>query len=660
VLVGGLVLVLGSAAPAQAIPGPKLCDTSKPPTPEMAGTGMESMLNSDTVTPAQFLELHTSPNTLFGRYGGAGVHWHTFGLSCFDFNNPGNNWFANGILGFSKSLASTSQDLLHVAFDPGLLDPLNAVVDRAVGAMRDALYLEWMIPIISLGALWAAWVGLGRRQGTQVVESAVWIVGVIAVSLWLFAYPSTVLTGADDIVTSINQDLYTGFSGAVGQGTTPSDASDATWRVLVYEPWLVGEFGTSDPNSPTVKRFGERLLAAQAYSYDEVARIRQDPKQADPGVGGSIAARKADDFKRLAKELKQTDPAAYQYFSGLHSEQRNRTAFVALIAGLFVAGVQLLFAFFAVVLRVGSLLFMFGSVLILLLGIHPGAGRRAAIRWLNLFLGLVACRIGLAFMLGVQIVVTGIVLQSRTTIGWDRAMILIIALSVALIVFRRPFLRMFSQLGVGGEGGALESFEGGRAQPLRSAMRLFLLWRGLKALGYLGRTARASETVADRTATEPTATPQQQQPPEHLTVVITRVPPAPAGQLGGAPPALGPWRPDGPGPDGGGGRPGGGGDGGGGPGPAGSGPAPHWTVWRSDTGGSPGGAPTPTGGQGPSPAPAGPTRMWTAPASASRVKTAAPAGPDPARSSTPSSPAPPPRPPTPPPAGPTRTGGGSP
>jgi hypothetical protein len=648
VLVGGLVLL--PAAPARAIPGPKLCDTSKPPTPEMAGAGMESMLNSDTVTPAQFLELHTSPNTLFGRYGGAGVHWHTFALSCFDFNNPGNNWFANGILGFSKSLASTSQDLLHIAFDPGLLDPFNAVVDRAVGALRDALYLEWMIPIISVGALWAAWMGLGRRQAVQVVESTVWIVGVIAASLWLFAYPSTVLTGADDLVTSINQDMYTAFSGAVGQGNTTSDASDATWRVLVYEPWLVGEFGTSDPANPSVKRFGERLLAAQAYSYDEVARIRQDPKQADPGVGGSIAARKADDFKRLAKELKQTDPAAYQHFSGLHSEERNRVAFVALIAGLFVSGVQLLFAFFAVVLRVGALLFMFGSVLILLLGIHPGAGRRAAIRWLNLFLGLVACRIGLAFMLGVQILVTGLVLQSRTTIGWDRAMILIIALSVAIIIFRRPFLRMFSQLSVGGEGGALESFEGGRARPIANAMKLFFLWRGLR---YLRRNAVASEAVAERTATEPAAPQQQDQPPEHLTVVITRVPPAPAGQLGGGPLTLGPWRPDGPGPGGGGGGPGGGGGGGGsGAGPPGSGPAPQWTIWRPDTGGSPGASPAPTG-QGPSPAPAGPTRTWTAPASASRVKASAPADPAPPPSSTPT--APPPRPT--PPAGPTRTGG---
>lgn len=574
-------------APARAIPGPKFCDNSQAPTPEMAGTGTQSLLGSNPNhpinQPARFVDLHSDATTLFGRYGGAGIHWHTYKLGCFDLAHPFSSNIANQLLGLTKLVVATALQLFQIAFDPHLLDPFAGVVDRVVGGLRDSLYLRYLTPVIILGGLWAAWVALVRRRETQVVESSVWMVGVIAFALWLFAHPSSAITGPDQLITAVTRDGYTAISAATGQGGKPADIPDQIWRALVYEPWLVGEFGTADAHNQTVRQFGERLLGDQAYSYDEAARVQQDPKQADPTDSGSIAARKADDYKQLADQLRQTDPAAYQYFRGTQAGDQTRTALLATAASVCVAGVLLVLGFLAVVFRFGLLLLVLMAPMCLLFGVHPGAGRRAALRWVNMYGGLVAWRIVINLLLALLITCCGVVFAVRGVVGWAQSMVLIIGLAVAILMFRKPLLHMFSQLTTGGEGG-LESFESGRARPLASALRLFVFWRMLR---WLRRGATATEAIRDSRGFVPEEIPPPQQPAGGAGAWVQVVRPV-AGQLS-QPAGLvrQPWQP-GPPP----GSPPSGGPPGGPPGSGGGGyggPPRVQVVWRPGATGAGGG-----------------------------------------------------------------------
>src|SRR5690606_38131578 len=244
-------------------------------------------------------------------------------------------------------------------------------------------YWPYLRPIVILGAIWLAWYGLIRKRATTTTEGVIWMVLAVTVAIWFFSRPGD-FTGLGKAVTDktgeIINSAFAGLPGAsgtsclpvkgdttaevkgggYGQPGTPGVAqnADALWSTLVCKPWLMGEFGTADPNDPLVRQYGAKLLDIQAIDKEE-----QAAKQLPTGD-----AHQKRFEEEIVKPLEKT-PVFY-LLQGKDWTSRLGIAIGAFIAAM-VAGVLIfLVAVSLLVLKVGFLLLIMLGPVFLLIGVH--------------------------------------------------------------------------------------------------------------------------------------------------------------------------------------------------------------------------------------------------------------------------------------------------
>jgi TrbL/VirB6 plasmid conjugal transfer protein len=488
------ILLLAAAATvlfapaAVGIPSPiKFCDNDRAPLPEEPDAGTANLLvfAPPVVPPVVPIPvLREDPNSLYGRYGTAGQTWATYKLGCVDPGDLANsvkNLGANQLFDNVKVGVTFTLALQRFAFDPALLPRFAPLADQIVAGLRQSLYLEYLLPVLVLAGGWAVWHGFQQRT-SKMSEGGLWMITAIGVSLWFFSHAGGVLLGANDLTVGVSDQIYRGMATVTGQGGPSGAVTDQLWRSLVYQPWVTGEFGRGQANDQVARRYGERLLAAQAYSYDEIAQLARNPKLADPKAPGSIANRKQDDYKQIAKELEANYPAAYAHFRGTQAGSRQGIAGLALVATFFVCLVLVIVGCANIVYQLAAVLLVCMAPAFLLLGIHPGVGRRIALRWLDMLAGAVLKRIFCSLLLSVLVMAYSIVLSPATQLSWGAAIVLTVLFGWAAWIYRKPFLRLFSSLSLSGAAGALESFHGERSKPLRTAFRAVLAYKTLRFL----------------------------------------------------------------------------------------------------------------------------------------------------------------------------------
>jgi TrbL/VirB6 plasmid conjugal transfer protein len=556
-------MLLLFAPAAVGIPSPiKLCDNDKAPLPEEPDAGTANLLTLGPVPPVVPIPvLRDNPASLYGRYGTAGQTWATYKLGCIDpgdLANSVNNSTANMVFGWVKLGVTVTLALHRFAFDPTLLPRFAPLADQIVAGLRDALYLEYLLPILVLGGAWAAMHGL-RQRASKVGEGTIWMVLAIGMSLWFFAHPGGVLNATNDLTVGVSEQIYRSAAGVTGQANTVGGVTDQLWRALVYQPWLTGEFGRGQAGDQVARLYGERLLADQGYSYAEAAQLARDPRLGDPDADGSLAKRKQDDYKRLAKELEANWPAAYAHFRGTQAGSRQGVATLALVAAIFVCLMLLIVGCANIIYQLAVLLLVCMAPAFLLLGTHPGAGRQIALKWVDMLVGAVLKRIFCSLLLTVLVLAYSIVLSPAQQLSWIASMLLTILFGVAAWIYRKPFVRLFSSLSLSGAAGALEAFHGERARPLRTAFRALLAYKTLRFLTkhtkrgapqWPAQQQQHTTTAWQRPTpyTQPLVAPAGQPPPYNpkgaanatarpwVTIIRTNVPNQPAGAAKPVPP----------------------------------------------------------------------------------------------------------------------------
>ncbi|WP_066938335.1 type IV secretion system protein [Microtetraspora fusca] len=437
----------------------------KPPPPDTAatataaaGTGTESTGGATgTGTGAAPAPAEQAALTNYGRYGMAGQFWHTYDLGCSDVTAVlGNSW-ANAIFSWAKAIDRLTISTYQAAASEGPIQPIKNVVDDIVTNLANAMYWPYLRPIVILGAIWLAWYGLIRKRATTTTEGVIWMVIAVVAAVWFFSRPAD-FTGLGKVVTDktgeIVNSAFSGLPGAGGASCLPAkgggDAettaggyaqpgtpgvdqnADALWSTLVCKPWLMGEFGTADPDAPVVKTFGAKLLDVQAIDRVEQA-ARQMP---------STDAHQKRFEEEIAKPLQTT--SMYFLFQGKDWTSRLGIAIGAFVAAMVAGLLIFLVAVSLLALKIGFLLLLILGPVFLLIGVHPGSGRIIAMRWVEMVIGTLLRQAVLALVLGV--LVYGYSLIISTNLPWSMQILFMALLTIAVFFYRRPFQHLFSSM----------------------------------------------------------------------------------------------------------------------------------------------------------------------------------------------------------------------
>src|SRR6202044_3221131 len=245
------------------------------------------------------------------------------------------------------------------------------------------------------------------------------------------------------------------FNFSSGNGIVAENA-DELWTVLVCKPWLAGEFGTTAFGTPAgsqtpVNPYGRQLLWAQAIAANE------KPTTA------LIQAKQAT-YSGIAASIQQKDPGIYPLFQGKQWTTRLEIGFAALFAAAIAGVLVLLIAVTLILLKLGFLLLLVVGPFFLLIGTHPGFGRVVALRWFEMLVGVLLKQAAVALVLSVLLYAYSLIMgTSDAVLPWALKILMIALVTIAVFIYRKPFVHLFSAVGYGMVG-SRDRAEAGLAQ----------------------------------------------------------------------------------------------------------------------------------------------------------------------------------------------------
>jgi hypothetical protein len=459
------LFLLSPVSPAvAAFPGPPgsnpndACAPAPNPAPEQYGSGTDGMIKPPDYPNQKLQQTPAKDLTYYDRYGTAGQSWYAVDMGCSDAMAMMGNALANTTFTLVRAIDRTTISVYQAAASESLLGWLKNTVDGVISGMGktfNARYWSW---VVILGAMWLAWWGLVRKRASKVTEGVIWMVAAMVALIWLVARPADFTT----LGTKVSEATSAAFNAALPQSDTKggtciptpqgqpdplkSPNVDATtrnanglWVALVCKPWLMGEFGTTDPNAKVVKDNADKLLWAQAVDLPET----YGGQKVDLG-------KKADAYKAVSKDLKENHAGTYPVFQGKNWTSRLAVAFGGLFAALVAGLLIMVIAIALIVVKIAFLLLLVAGPIFLGIGIHPGIGRVIAVRWLELLLSMLLKQAALIGVLSLLLWAYGLILGE--TLPWGLQILLIALVTFAAFIYRKPFQHLFSAVGYSAVG----------------------------------------------------------------------------------------------------------------------------------------------------------------------------------------------------------------
>jgi hypothetical protein len=447
------LFTLSPLGPASADPfGTDPCKPADHPAPEAYGSGVDGMIKPPDYPSNELKNAAPQQLSYYDRYGTRGQFWYATDMGCSDAVALMGNSIASTIFTLTQSIDRSTISIYQSAASESLLGWLKRTVDGVISGIGDTFNAKYWAWVVVLGAMWLAWWGLIRKRASKVAEGTIWMVAAMVALTWLIARPADFTT----LGTKVSEATTAAFNAALpqsdGKGTTcipapPGQSAprladmDATtrnanglWVALVCKPWLMGEFGTTDPNAPIVKDNADKLLAAQAVD------LRETYGGQKPDLN-----KKADAYKDVAKNIKDDYPGVYPLFQGKQWTSRLAVAFGGLFAALVAGLLVLVIALALIVVKIAFLLLLVAGPIFLGIGIHPGIGRVIAIRWLELLLSMLLKQAALIGVLALLLWAYGLILGEG--LPWGLQILLIALVTFAAFIYRKPFQHLFSAVG---------------------------------------------------------------------------------------------------------------------------------------------------------------------------------------------------------------------
>lgn len=423
----GAQVLLGVPAFAQPF------DCTEPPNPERPGAGMVGALDPAPLGVGQ-------SGSAYDLYGYAGMVWHTYDLGCGPqgITNPNavvGTWVGNQLFNVAKNLVGATNGLHYALLSGNILDPLDDVIATGTVALYDSVFAPWfgLVALVLAVVLFRyIWQGDMATIGKRVM----WALAGLWFASATYLTPLVYTNILDEMVITATSAVQGGFLNEVGV-----DERDALPTLLhneiVYRNWLRGEFGS--PDSPKAKELGMDLLAAQAYSKEEVLS----------GEADGSGEEKKQAFEDVAAKMGN----AYGYFQGVDGS-RIGAGMLSMLQALAYTSFQLLakaaILLAQVLLRVlilaGPLI---GLVALLYHDVLRTVGRIAGAALLNVVV--------ISAMAGIHTLILTWIFDPARGLSLLTRMLLAALLTVVFLMIGRPVRRMgqMVELSVGAAGGAV-------------------------------------------------------------------------------------------------------------------------------------------------------------------------------------------------------------
>jgi hypothetical protein len=317
----------------------------KAPTPSAPDSGMAGWFATRPES-----SLHNGQPHPYSDYGYAGYDYTTYDIGCvptvmhpdYKFENT----IANGEFLIATSIIGAANALRERAWDPqemwGWADPLVEKATKGVYAKVFTVFGGITLMIVGLYLIWRS----RQSDMSSAMTTAGWAVLVMVAVTAIAAWPVWSASVADKTLISslgvIHDAVGPAREGPTGACPDPEPgacddnrppavrASDTATDGMLYRNWLRGALGSAD--SETAKKYGPVLYDAKSFSWDEIQTLRSDPTQRQ-----AIIDAKATHWEKVAEEIKNEDPEAYEYLQGTRGMERIGAGFIAILASFFFA-----------------------------------------------------------------------------------------------------------------------------------------------------------------------------------------------------------------------------------------------------------------------------------------------------------------------------------
>jgi hypothetical protein len=318
-----------------------------PPTPSTPDSGLAGWFaeRPKSSTPSSFPGLYSD-------YGYAGYSYTTYDLdngcasTLIDPEYKFETTVANGEFMIATAIIGASNALRERAWDPETLwGWANPLVEQATKAVYEKVFSVFGVITLAIVGLYLLWRSRQAEMGAA-TTTAGWAILIMVAVTAIAAWPVRSANLADEtLITTLSV-----VHDAVGPrpadnntdecklgGTACKDnrppavrASDTATETMLYRNWLRGMLGSAD--SLTAQRYGLALYDARSLSWDEAQRIRDNPDTRD-----AVLQDKNTQWEKVAEQINQEDPEAYEYLQGVNGMERIGSGFIAVLAAIMFA-----------------------------------------------------------------------------------------------------------------------------------------------------------------------------------------------------------------------------------------------------------------------------------------------------------------------------------
>ncbi|WP_433388324.1 MFS transporter [Micromonospora sp. KLBMP9576] len=394
----------------------------------------------------------------YSLYGYAGYSYTTYDIGCastvlhpdYKFTTT----IANGEFMIATAVIGASNALRERSWDPrsmwGWADPL---VDQATKAVYQKVFGVFGIVTLCVVGLYLLW---RSRQSdmSNAITTAGWALLVMVAVTALAAWPvksaniadSTLITTLGVVHDAVGPQME---EPAPGRCIDPNPerckdnrppairASDTATESMLYRNWLRGVLGSAD--SETAQKYGPALYDARSLTWGEAQSIR-----ANPATRQAALEAKQQQWMKVAEQIKDEDPEAYEYLQGVRDMDRVGAGFIAVLAAVLFAMFDLTAS---LLVLLGFLIFRWAVIAAPILG-TVGLMRPASAGLRRLANAVVAAVFNIAIFgtgAAIYLFAVDLIMSTPTLPGWLQVVLVWLCGVVGWLLLR-PYRRI-TQLG---------------------------------------------------------------------------------------------------------------------------------------------------------------------------------------------------------------------
>src|SRR5262249_21930602 len=369
-------------------------------------------------------------------YGYAGLTWSNYDLPTIAGGLAGcapdptvsimanlDTTVGNWLLGAAKLVVGADNTVHGWAVNSSWLASLNPIVTTSEAVLYRTMFIVWA----GIALLVIALTLIGRAHHGDFAGALTqggWALLVLALVGFAAARPLEPGRLAASALSSTIGSMDAGFTGQSSQQAVVTAHDSLMVSAVLYPGWAEGEFGSA--SSPTARKFGPQLFAAQALTWRQAA--------GSPQQVAAIEQAKAKQWQAVAGQVHDTDQAAYPYLQGTQGV-RVGVGGQRLVAALIVGGFDIFCSLVVVVAMMVVLLTVVAFPVMAVVGLHHDA-RHFVVRPLSRAGGLMISAILYAAAAGIDAKAAQVLLPRNTGFSALPFFVLLV-LPIALFIIVR-------------------------------------------------------------------------------------------------------------------------------------------------------------------------------------------------------------------------------